>query len=97
MIKLFLIIYLLILLLLKGGYGKSYSVKDYVIKEYIKRNKKFLYLRRYENEIKEVFEAGTSKDNPKEFFQDFKDKYPNHTLKARNRKFYCDGEVFRIR
>ena len=77
------------------GYGKSFSVKDYVVSRYIKYHEQFMYIRRYENELKSVFEHG-SMDNPKDFFDDLKDKYPNHTLQAKNKKFFADGEVFRL-
>lgn len=78
------------------GYGKSFSVKKYVIDQYLKKHNSFIYIRRYENELKSVFEGG-SPENPKDFFDDLKEKFPEHNLKAKNRKFYCDGEVFRIR
>lgn len=52
-----------------------------------------MYIRRYENEIKSVFEGGSS-ENPKDFFDDLKERYPVHNLKAKNRKFYIDGQVF---
>ena len=37
------------------GVGKSYGAKDYVIKKYLKDKSQFLYLRRYENELKSIF------------------------------------------
>lgn len=73
--------------------GKSFSVKEYVINRYLKHHESFIYIRRYENELKSVFEHG-SKDNPKSFFDDLKEKFPEHELNTRNRKFYCDKEVF---
>ena len=75
------------------GYGKSFSVKEYVINRYLKKHESFMYIRRYENELKSVFEHG-SKDNPKDFFDDLKEKFPNHIFEAKNKKFYIDGEVF---
>lgn len=30
----------------------------------------------------------------KDFFDDIKNEFQEHTLEAKNRKFYCDGEVF---
>ena len=38
------------------GCGKSYGAKKYVIQQYNKNRSQFLYLRRYDNEIKEIFE-----------------------------------------
>ena len=78
------------LLFTERGMGKSYSVKDYVIKKYLKKGEQFLYIRRYDNEIKTIFEGGNQKD----FFDDIKEKYQEHKLKAKERKFYCNGEVF---
>lgn len=78
------------------GVGKSYGAKGYVIDQFRKKRSQFLYLRRYENEIKSVFEK--DKTNPKDFFDDIKkdEKYKNLELKAEHRKFYCNGEVFGI-
>lgn len=74
--------------------GKSYGAKDFVIKQFKKNRSQFLYLRRYDNEIKEIFEkTGGQKD----FFDDIKDKYKDVELKAENRKFYYNGEIFRLR
>ena len=73
--------------------GKSFSVKDYVINRYIKHKEQFLYIRRYENELKSVFEHG-SKNSQKDFFDDIKEKYSDHELQTKNKKFFCDNEVF---
>lgn len=76
------------------GVGKSFSVKDYVIDRYKKKKEQFLYFRRYDPELKEIFEQ-KSKDQ-KDFFESaLKEKYSGHTLEAKNRKFYFDGEIFR--
>ena len=45
------------------GVGKSYGIKKHVIKRFIKKNRKFIYLRRYETELDKSL-----KDN--EFFKD---------------------------
>lgn len=37
------------------GVGKSYGAKKYVIKKFLKDKSKFMYLRRYDNELKSVF------------------------------------------
>mgnify|MGYP002515377687 CR=1 FL=1 len=68
------------------GVGKTYGIKDYVIRKYLKKKEKFLYLRRYEAELKSVFQ--------KDFFGDIKAKFPEALLMAKQRKFYCNGEVF---
>lgn len=74
------------------GCGKSYGAKNYVIKQYLKNHSDFLYLRRYENELKSVFEI--NKNNPKDFFDDIRKDFPGHELKAKHKKFYIDGICF---
>lgn len=74
------------------GCGKSYGAKDYVINQFLKKNSQFIYLRRYENELKSVFEK--DKNNPKDFFDDIKKDFPSHTLEAKHKKFYIDGQCF---
>ena len=73
------------------GCGKSYGAKKYVIDQYLKKQSQFLYLCRYDNELKEIFEQTKGQ---KEFFDDIKDEFKDHHLKAISRKFMCDGEVF---
>lgn len=75
------------------GCGKSYGAKKYVIEQYLKKRSQFLYLRRYDNEIKEIFEKTKGQ---KDFFDDIKEQFKEHTLKGDNRKFYCDDEIFRL-
>lgn len=74
------------------GVGKSYGAKKYVIDQYLKKHSQFLYLRRYDNELKEVFSGG--KNSSKDFFDDIKYNYKNIELCAKNRKFFCNGEIF---
>lgn len=74
------------------GCGKSYGAKKYVIKQFLKNHSQFLYLRRYENEIKSVFEK--DKSNPKDFFDDVKKDFPNIELEAKKKKFYINNECF---
>ena len=75
------------------GVGKSFGAKEIVVDEFLKKRSQFLYLRRYDNEIKELFEKTKGQ---KDFFQDLKklDKYKDVELKGENRKFYCNSEVF---
>ena len=77
------------------GVGKSFSVKDYVINNYLKKGEQFLYFRRYDPELKEIFEEKSK--SQKDFFEnELKEKYKEHKLEAKNRKFYVDGEIFGI-
>ena len=68
------------------GVGKSFGAKDYVIRKYKKKKEKFLYIRRYEAELKSVFQ--------KDFFGDIKEKHNDVLLEAKQKKFYMNGEVF---
>ena len=71
------------------GVGKSYGAKKYVIDKFLKKKEKFLYIRRYDNELKALFS--------KDYFLDIRDKYPDHKLVSAKRKFLIDGEVARVR
>ena len=62
------------------------GAKEYVIKKYLKKKEKFLYLRRYDNEIKSLFQ--------KDFFSDIRNQFPEVILEAKNKKFYLNGEIF---
>ena len=73
------------------GVGKSYGSKKFVIEQYLKKHAQFLYLRRYDNELKEIFELTKGQ---KDYFDDIKQEFPEHEFAAKGRKFYCDGEVF---
>ena len=72
-------------------YGKSYGAKKFGIEQFLKKRSQFLYLRRYDNELKEIFEKTKSQ---KDFFDDIKEVFKDHKLEAKNRKFYIDDECF---
>lgn len=78
------------------GKGKSFQVKKYIVDKYKKKKEKFLYLRRYENELKNVFEKSDLKDEKNEFdfFNNIKHLFPNVNLKSKNRKFYYNDVCF---
>ena len=65
------------------GVGKSFSAKKYVINHYIKKNKKFVYLRRYKTELKESV--------PK-FFDDIKmaGLFKDKSFNVESNKFYMN-------
>lgn len=67
-------------------FGKSYGIKNYVIKKFIKKKEKFLYIRRYDNELKSLFQ--------KDFFGDIRNAFPDVKLTSNSRKFFLNGEVF---
>ena len=67
------------------GNGKTYGVKKFFIKEFIKKGREFIWIRRYETEFDDF-------DN---FFDDLikNNEFPNHELKVMGKKLYCDGKV----
>lgn len=70
------------------GVGKSYGIKKVSIKRFLKKNHKFIYLRRYDTELKKSL-----KNN--EFFKDIsKDKeLKKYNLEVRGDKFYLDNNL----
>lgn len=76
---------------MKEAFGKSYGAKKFVIDQFKKHKHQFLYLRRYEKELEEVFKKDSS---GKDFFTDIRKNYSDVELKTKGRKFYYNGEVF---
>lgn len=72
-------------------FGKSYGAKKFVIDQFKKHKNQFLYLRRYEKELEEVFKKDSS---GKDFFTDIRKEYSDIELKTKGRKFYFNDEVF---
>lgn len=65
------------------GIGKSFSMKRYPINRFIKNGEQFIYLRRYKQELKKF----------KNYFDDIKEKFPDHTFKIKGWEMYCDGNL----
>lgn len=65
------------------GIGKSYAAKRWAINNWLKNKKQFVYVRRYKTEF----------NNIKNYFNDIKDRYPDHTFKVKKGCFYIDDEV----
>ena len=63
------------------GIGKTFGGKQYCIKHYIKKKKKFAWIRRYGTDLGETF--GDSKE-PNKFFKDIEVKFPTHTFTTEN-------------
>lgn len=74
---------LISIILSNRGDGKTFGAKDLVIKRYLQNKQQFVYVRRYDNEFKQI----------SNFFSDIQYKYPDHTFKVRSGKFYIDNEV----
>lgn len=67
------------------GVGKTYSAKIRVIKNYIKSGEQFVYLRRYETELK--------KSQIENFFNDVALEFPEIEFRVQNGSFIAGSEV----
>lgn len=67
------------------GVGKTYSAKNRVIRNFIKKGEQFVYLRRYETELKP--------SNMEKFFDDIAPEYPDHAFLSSHNKFYIDAQI----
>lgn len=72
-------------ILTNRGYGKTYGMKKYCIKRFIKTGKQFMYVRRYKTELK--------KDELLKFFDAIKKEFPNNEFKVVGKTFYIDDRV----
>ena len=70
------------------GCGKSYSLKKYLLNRFKKKNRQFIYLRRYDTELKKSL-----KDN--EFFKDIENDtiFKEDSFYVRGDKFYMNDKV----
>ena len=68
------------------GVGKTFGASLFVTKEFIKKKRQFVYLRRYKTEL--------SKSH-KKFFESLvkEDKFPDHQLTTKGNTFLIDDEV----
>lgn len=65
----------------RGG-GKTYGAKEFAIKNFLKRNAQFVYLRRYETEFEKV----------SKFFDDITGRFSECTFKVDGGKFIIDKQ-----
>lgn len=63
--------------------GKSFFWKEFCIKRFLNHGEKFVYMRRYDNELESI----------SRFFEDVAFKFPDVEFSARGRKFYINGEI----
>lgn len=61
------------------GLGKTYGAKKYAIKQFLKNGSQFIYLRRYDTELK------TAKTT---LFNDIKEEFPNHEFKNNGNQLF---------
>ena len=66
----------------RGG-GKTYGAKEFCIKNFIKKDEQFIYLRRYKQELRRI---GT-------FFEDIKNAFPDNELKVKGKEFYINNKL----
>ena len=75
------------------GVGKTFGFKEYAINHFKKTKKQFIYLRRYESDLKES--VGNSEDM--KFFEQIKKKFPNDKFNIKKSKkiikLYLNDEV----
>lgn len=61
------------------GLGKTYGAKKFAIKKYLRKGRKFIYLRRYNTELNH---AGS-------FFADIAWEFPSHEFRVHGRTYQC--------
>lgn len=67
------------------GVGKTYAAKNRVIKNFLKKGEQFVYLRRYDTEIK-----SSKMEN---FFEDICPAYSEHDFLVKHGRFYIDQKI----
>lgn len=68
-------------IVLKRGYGKTWTFKDLAIKTFIEEGLQTVWVRRYKPELKHAKSS---------FLKDLKDKYPEHTFMLQGKVLYID-------
>lgn len=66
------------------GIGKSYSMKKYPIKRFLKTGEQMIYLRRYKGELTKLAN----------YFDDIKKEFPTHDFKVKGRQLFIDDKLF---
>jgi hypothetical protein len=66
------------------GIGKSYSMKEYPIRRFLKTGEQMIYVRRYRSELRKVIN----------YFDDIKDKFPGHEFKVKGKLLLIDDKVY---
>lgn len=67
------------------GVGKTYSAKNRVIRNFLKKGEQFVYLRRYDTELKP--------SNMEKFWDDIAVEYSDHSFMVAHGKFYIDANI----
>jgi hypothetical protein len=66
------------------GIGKSYGMKEYPIKKFLKTGAQMIYIKRYKSDLKKV---GT-------YFDDIAGAFPDHEFKVRGYDLLIDGKQY---
>ena len=69
----------------RGG-GKTFGFKNWAIKDFLKNENQFVYLRRYKSELEKD-------NNIKNFFDDIKYKFPEHEFEVKGGRFLIDKKI----
>lgn len=64
------------------GIGKSFAMKEFPIKRFIKNGEQWIYVRRYKPELKKIHN----------YFDDVSFKFPENKLQVKGRNFLIDGK-----
>ena len=70
-------------IVLKRGYGKSWTFKDLAISDFIKSGAKTIWLRRYKPELRKAITK---------FLPDIVDNYQDHKLEIKGKAVFIDGK-----
>lgn len=65
------------------GIGKTYSMKKYCVKRFIKTGAQFIYLRMYKTDLKKV----------SQLFNDVAQEFPDNKIEVKGKEFYVDGQL----
>lgn len=65
------------------GFGKTHGATKHLISDYFKNGNKFIYLRRYKDEMKHI----------DTFFEEANEIFPDHDFKIKGWNFYIDGKL----
>lgn len=66
------------------GIGKSYGMKEYPIKRFLKYGEQLIYVRRYKSELRKIGN----------YFNDIAQAFPDHEFKVKGRQLFIDGKLF---
>ena len=74
------------------AFGKSYGAKKYVTSHFIKKNKQFVYIRRFKTELEESL----FKDKMPIWFDQIKKEFPEVKLTNTKEVFKIEDKIARI-